>query len=244
MVKIAVAQIKPIKGDIPSNVLQHVDFIELAAVNQVDLLIFPELSLTGYEPELAQHLAIFTDDAQLDVIQKLSDHYNLSIALGIPTRSANNYQHIFISTVVFQPTKLRLFYSKQNLYKNEKQIFQVGQDPLYLHLKNETVAFAICYDLSHPLHAVQAKKDGADIYMVSVLNSVQGLDSDVLKLSQIAKNHQMTVAMANFIGTSGGYECAGKSSIWNNSGELVGQLTADKEGLLIYDTHSRQVVST
>lgn len=53
MVKIAVAQIKPIKGDIPSNVLQHVDFIELAAVNQVDLLIFPELSLTGYEPELA-----------------------------------------------------------------------------------------------------------------------------------------------------------------------------------------------
>ena len=55
--KIAAAQIRPKKGDIEANILKHVDIIKLAATLKAEALFFPELSLTSYEPELAEALA-------------------------------------------------------------------------------------------------------------------------------------------------------------------------------------------
>jgi predicted amidohydrolase len=51
--KICVAQTKSVKGDVLKNIENHLKFIELALAFSADLIIFPELSLTGYEPELA-----------------------------------------------------------------------------------------------------------------------------------------------------------------------------------------------
>lgn len=74
-----------------------------------------------------------------------------------------------------------------------------------------TIAPAICYELSNEEHAAHAHKMNANIYMASVLNSVNGVDADIEKLSKIASTYKMITFMSNYIGTSGGYECAGKS---------------------------------
>ena len=50
--KISIAQTRPIKGDIPANIEAHKRFINLAVSNGADAIFFPELSITGYEPEL------------------------------------------------------------------------------------------------------------------------------------------------------------------------------------------------
>ena len=81
----------------------------------------------------------------------------------------------------------------------------------------------------------------ANIYMASVLNSVNGVDADIEKLSKIASTYKMITFMSNYIGTSGGYECAGKSSIWNQEGELIAQFDSQTEGILVYDTLSKSV---
>jgi predicted amidohydrolase len=49
-------------GDIQRNIEHHKNFIALAGSYGVDTVIFPELSLTGYEPALAKALATHTDD--------------------------------------------------------------------------------------------------------------------------------------------------------------------------------------
>lgn len=77
---------------------------------------------------------------------------------------------------------------------------------------------------------------GATAYIASVLNSVNGVDADIDKLSQIASTYKMVTFMANYIGISDGHNCAGKSSIWNTQGELIAQLDEQTEGILIYDT--------
>jgi len=48
-------------------------------------------------------------------------------------------------------------------------------------------------------------------------------------------NNNMVVFMANYIGKSRGYECAGKSSVWNEKGELIKQLGDKAEGMIIFD---------
>jgi predicted amidohydrolase len=46
----------------------------------------------------------------------------------------------------------------------------------------------------------------------------------------------MTVVMSNCVGPSDNFVGAGSSAIWNSQGELVGQLDAKKEGVLVFDT--------
>jgi len=51
------AQIKSKKGNIQGNIESHKKWIELAASEKADLIVFPELALTGYAPELAAEMA-------------------------------------------------------------------------------------------------------------------------------------------------------------------------------------------
>lgn len=55
------------------NIERHKRFVETAVTHHADLLLFPELSLTGYEPTLAQELAIPPTDPRLDKFQTLAD---------------------------------------------------------------------------------------------------------------------------------------------------------------------------
>lgn len=50
---LAAAQTISIPGDVPANIQRHLAFMQAAAQQGVQLLVFPELSLTGYEPSLA-----------------------------------------------------------------------------------------------------------------------------------------------------------------------------------------------
>ena len=237
--KISIAQTRPVKGDINKNIEIHKSYIQIAIENKSDFIIFPELSLTGYEPDLARELATNQSDSRLDVFQDLSNSNKITICLGLPTKIENS---IFISMIIFQPNKERITYSKQHLFPTEIEVFTKAHNPLILQLdEKNTIAPAICYELSNPDHSENAKNNNANIYIASVLNSFNGIEDDINKLSNIAYKHKMTVFMANYGGESGGYKCAGRSSIWNDNGELIKQLDSITEGILQYNTETKSI---
>lgn len=59
--KIAIVQARPATGDIAANVSRHLELIDFA--DGADIVIFPELSLTGYEPALAKTLSLDPGDS-------------------------------------------------------------------------------------------------------------------------------------------------------------------------------------
>lgn len=237
--KISVAQTRPIKGNIEANILNHRRLIDLAIAEEVKMIFFPELSITGYEPELCQDLATTQDDKRFDIFQEISDTHHLTIGIGVPTRSDLG---IRISTVVFQPNQPRQTYSKQHLHSSETPFFVAGNH--YTFLSNNQVALAICYELSIPEHSANAFQNGANVYIASTVNSYNGVDKDLNILANIAKNYSMTVLMANCIGQTGEYNCAGKSSVWNNAGKLLGQMDDKNEGILIFNSEIEAVSIT
>ncbi len=238
---ICIGQTKPIEGDIAQNLEIHKRFLNIAIDQNADILIFPELSLTGYEPHLASELATTQADKRLDYFQEQSNLNNIIIGVGLPTKLGKD---LFISMVIFQPHKERITYSKQHLYPSESAIFTAGKNQVYLKFGQHIIAPAICYELSIPEHSELAFKNKATIYIASVLNSVNGIDSDIEKLAIIAQKYKMTVLMTNFIGSSGGYDCAGKSSVWNKEGIIIGQMDDKTEGVLFYNTETEAVSIT
>lgn len=238
--KICIAQTRPVKGDIIKNIENHLKLINLAISKKAEIIVFPELSLTGYEHGLAKDLATNQDDSIFDVFQDISNNNKIIIGVGIPTKKE---EKVFISMIIIQPNSKRITYSKQYLYPTEVNLFSNGKEKVILNYDDKNkIAPAICYELSVKEHTEYAFHSGANIYIASVLNSVNGVDNDIQKLSDIAKKYRMTVLMANYAGKSGGYECAGKSSIWNNQGVLVGQLNDKDEGILMIDNSTQEII--
>jgi len=237
--KICASQTKPVKGDIQSNIDNHKKLIDLAVSNGADTIIFPELSLTGYEPRLAKALATDQDDSRFDDFQKISDNRQITIGVGVPIK---NNAGICISMILFQPHKARQTYSKKYLHPDEEEFFISGQSSVGLIGSKINIALAICYELSVPEHTEKAFKSGAEIYIASVAKSANGVEKANKSLSDIANKYSMTVLMSNSVGQCDDFECGGKTSIWNNKGLLVGQLNDANEGIIIIDTDTQEII--
>lgn len=233
--KICLAQTKSVKGDILSNIEKHKTLAELAIGKGGSAIFFPELSLTGYEPELAKGLAIFSDDHRLDIFQHLADSGQITIGLGAPVR---NKAGVCISILLFQPDRPRQIYSKKYLHQDELPFFVDGENLYGLKIQQINIALAICYEISIPDHSERAYQEGAEIYIASVVKYEKGVDQAARNLSEIAKKYGMPVLMSNAVGLAEGKKCGGKSSVWNQNGELIGQLDDFSEGLLIFDTET------
>jgi predicted amidohydrolase len=237
--KLCVAQTRPFKGDVQANIERHIELLELAAANGADTVIFPELSLTGYEPTLAKELATQPEDRRFDPFQTISDARGITIGVGVPTKNPGG---ICISMVLFQPHQPRQIYSKAYLHSDEDPFFVPGKNSAALKNGRTNIALAICYELSVPEHAEKAFKNGAQVYLASVAKTASGVEKALHSLSEIARKYSMTVLMSNCLGLCDGVECAGKSSVWNNEGRLLGQLNDAREGIVLIDTDTGHVL--
>ncbi|MEM1252768.1 MAG: carbon-nitrogen hydrolase family protein [Cyanobacteria bacterium P01_H01_bin.21] len=237
--RICAAQTKPVKGDIDKNIALHKTFIASAVSKQADMIFFPELSVTGFEPTLAKELATTQDDERFDQFQTISDGSGITIGVGMPTKSnAGN----LISMIIFQPHQPRQTYSKQLLHSDEVPYFICGQQELILTIKQEKLAPAICYESLQPEHAERAAGQGAQVYLASVAKPDCGVAKAFKHYPTIAKKYSMPVLMSNCVGPSDNFESVGQSAIWNQDGKLVGQLDSMAEGILLYDTNTGTVL--
>ena len=233
VMKICVAQIRPIKGGIAANIEKHKSLINLAILQKVDAVFFPELSITGYEPELAHELATTQDDLRLDTFQSISDSREITIGIGVPTVADSEVR---ISMVVFQPNRARQTYSKQQLHTDEMPFFVSGNSQLILTIADRKIAPAICYESLQADHAEKANQLGAEIYLASVAKSQKGVDKAWVHYPAIAKKYAMPVLMSNCVGFCDNFESAGQSAVWTKTGELAAQLDNQSEGLLVFNT--------
>lgn len=237
--KICLAQINPVKADIAANLDIHNNYTRLATNKGADCIFFPELSLTSYEPSLAEELVLREGDKTLNELQVLCNQFHITIAAGMPTPGIQKPR---ISMLIFQPGKTMQIYSKQLLHSDELPFFEAGEKQVLIAVNSTQIAPAICYESLQPDHSARACKLGARIYLASVAKSQQGIERAMVHFPQIARNFRMPVLMVNSIGICDNFQAVGQSTVWAKDGNILGQLTNDEEGILIYDTETNQVV--
>lgn len=237
--KVAVAQIPSIKGNINLNITAHLNAIYKAGTKDVSLLVFPELSLTGYEPELAKSLAFTPNDLRLTELIQAAKNYKMHIIVGAPLKTESLPQ---IGAIIISPEGKVLTYSKMNLHPGEEEFFSAGTSHLILEVEDKKVAIAICADTGNSEHAKYYGNKGADIYVAGVLITEGGYALDTSRLESYAKNYKMLVAMANHNKPTGGWSPIGKSAIWNSDG-LLTSAAEIKDSLVIAENISNNWIS-
>lgn len=236
--KICIAQTKPIKGNVSANIEAHIKFIELALTLNAEAIFFPELSLTGYEPEFAKKLATNQNDNRLNIFQETCDKNNIVIGLGLPTATESK---IRISMIIFEPNKPRQTYSKQQLHSDEFPYFENGDGQVIIKTNDKNIAPAICYESLQQTHSENAFKLGADVYLASVAKPANGIKKAFDLYPKIAKLYAMPVLMSNCVGLCDNFLSVGNSSVWTKKGKLVGQLDDKTEGILLFDTETEEI---
>jgi len=229
---IAAAQSTSVPLDVAANVQNHLRFVEAAAQHGVQWLVFPELSLTGYELAAMPDLVLHADHALLAPLREAAQRTGMAITVGAPVDSGSALP--FIGAITLRPDGQHYVYAKHHLHGSETRFATAGSAPVGLQEWNShTVASAICADTNHPGHAAQAAAAGACVYAAGILTSANGYAAEAPLWASYAREHAMTVVIANHGGPSGGYVPAGRSGIWDSSGTCLASAKGNGDWLVI-----------
>jgi len=215
---LAVAQSIAVPGDLRRSVRDHCRLALAAADNGAKIVVFPELSLTGYDRRLTSRDAITATDTRLQPLQVVADDRDLVIVAGGPMVSSKGLHIGALSLIPGCPTQT---YLKQHLHEGEEISFVPGAGGEALRLGGHIIRVAICADITHPEHACAAAESGAGIYMASCFITPGGYSTDAGLLQGYARKHRMVVLLANYGAATSEWPSAGRSAIWSNDGTLL-----------------------
>jgi predicted amidohydrolase len=213
--RVAVAQPLCVSYDLAANAATHA-----AAVRSADarVVVFPELSLTGYELDAPP---VSADDPRLAPIVEACAATGALALAGAPVDGEAGRSHL--GMLAIDGAGVALAYRKLWLGAAEARRFLPGSRPAVVEVDGWRLGLAICKDTGVPQQAADTADLGMDAYVAGVLEHAE--DAVVLdeRARRVAADHRVWVAIASFAGsTGGGYaDAAGRSGIWSPDGTAI-----------------------
>lgn len=232
--KLILSQVNTLVGDIPGNAAKVVAEARKAlAAGPVDVILYPELTLTGYPPEdllLRPSLTLRIERA-LQELEAAS--LPTCLVIGYPRFRAGK---LYNMAGVIQSGKLVAEYAKQCLpnYQvfDEKRYFAAGDQPCVFDLKGVPTALSVCEDIWHPEPMAQAKLAGAKLMLnlnASPYHQGKQMEREAVVATR-AREGQMPVVYTNLVGGQDELVFDGGSVVVDASGQTCFRAPAFDEG--------------
>jgi predicted amidohydrolase len=209
---IAVAQPRCVAHDVAGNALAHAEAVRAADARVV---VFPELSLTGYELDAAP---VAPDDERLAPIVAACAGTGSLALVGAPVPGPH------IGVLAVDGDGARVVYGKTHLYGAEADHFKPGE-PAVLEVDGVRLGLAVCRDTGLPEHAAATAALGMDGYVAGVVHADTEAEVHGERARRAAADHGVWVATAAFAGPTGaGFDrTSGRSGIWAADGTLLAE---------------------
>lgn len=223
--RIAAVQCVAHPGDIAGTAAEHARQIASAADDGAGVVLFPELSLTGYEPDLIDlhGIRIAVDDPVLQPLSRICQQRRVHALVGVPT-SGSALPQIGVLHIDARGT-VRLTYAKQHLHVGEIGIFGAGPTGSLLDIGGWRLALSIGSDVAVAAHPAAARRAGADAYLVGGLYVI-GSEQRLAGQMEQAGRQRMWVMLAQYSGGTGGGPACGLSGGWRPDGSEAVRLGA------------------
>lgn len=218
LLTVAVAQPVCVPHDVAANAATHAAVVRAA---QARVVVFPELSLTGYELDAA--LVPPDDPALAPLVAACRDTGTLALA-GAPVDGPC----IGILAVDGVAGTVDVAYRKLYLGDSEPDRFHPGPEPRVLTVEGRRLGLALCKDTGVPEHQARTAALGIDGYVAGTCMSAEETAEQDARGARIAAAHGVWVAFASFAGPTGdGYtHTAGRSTIWAPDGAVIARTDA------------------
>ncbi|SHN47340.1 carbon-nitrogen hydrolase family protein [Cryptosporangium aurantiacum] len=212
--------------DVEGNVAAHAEAVRSAGARVV---VFPEMSLTGYE---FAALPLVTDDPRLaPLVDACAATGTLALA-GAPVESGDRRS---IGMLAVEGDGVRVAYRKQYLGGAEPEHYTPGPGPVVLDVDGWRLGLAICKDTGVPQHAADTAALGIDALLAGVLETREDAGVQPARARRITAAHRIWVAIASYAGsTGGGFDpAAGGSALWAPDGSEVARAGTEPGEVLV-----------
>lgn len=255
-ITIALAQINTRLGDIKSNLALHLSLVEKAHHAGADLLVFPELSLTGYVlQDLVSTVAINANPDQPVFRELLAASQDIDLVVGFVDEDPRN--RFFIASAYLSGGNIlhvhhKVYLPTYGLF-DEGRFFAWGDDVRAFDTRFGRFGILICEDFWHASPPYLLWLDGADIMLFASASPGRGLSEEpslesarwVERINQAYASLFTTfVAHANRAGYEDGLNFWGGSTIFDPNGRLVVKGPYHQEDLVISTIELEQLHRT
>ncbi|MCE5330261.1 NAD+ synthase [bacterium] len=247
VLRLCIAQINPAVGDFSKNFNLIAKSIEKAREFFCDIVILPELALTGYPPEDLLLKPAFTDK-NLEYIEKIK---LLADKITVICGFVNKENEIFNSAAIMHDKRIFSIYNKQYLPNysvfDEERYFQKGTRNKIFKIKNSLVGVNICEDIyySEGPAKIQAIYGGAQLIInisASPYHAGKIFEREKM-LHTRSTDCRAFIAYANLVGGQDELVFDGNSLIIDANGEILARCKPFEEDQLIYDVDLEEVES-
>nr|WP_299240637.1 carbon-nitrogen hydrolase family protein [uncultured Halomonas sp.] len=231
--KMMLAQTAPVRFDVKANLATLETLCQQATASKVELLVLPELALTGYNIfDRLSSLAEPIDGALCQAVANIARHHGLHIAFGMAERDS---QGILYNTAVLLDDKGAQLgtYRKRQLWDREHDYFRPGDTYCVLDTRIGRIGLMICYDNEFPEVSRALAQQGAQLILSPTANMHPNASRQRLQIRARAMDNQCFVACANRAGQEEALHYCGNSVIAGPDGEVLGQLGETSGALIV-----------
>lgn len=237
-IKIALAQISCKREDKNENIRRIEEITGKAKEQAADLVIFPELTLTGYViRDQIYELAETIPGPSTQKIENVAKRNGVHIVFGMPELSQKAQATIFNTAVLVGPEgfigKYRKMYLPTHSVFEEKRYFRPGYQAAAFDTAIGNIGLSICYDLYFPEVYRLTRLKGAQLLVcISASPAVRRTYFEILTLARAVENSAF-LAYVNLVGVEDGLQFWGGSRLVRPTGSIRLKAKYDEEDLVI-----------
>jgi predicted amidohydrolase len=239
-VAVGLAQISSKRADKATNI-NKIEKVTLKAKKQgAELVVFPELSLTGYMVrDQVYELAETIPGPSTNAIENIAKKARVHIVFGMPELSEQTQATIHNSAVLVGPKgvigKYRKMYLPTHSVFEEKRYYRPGYQAATFDTTLGKIGLIICYDIYFPEVTRLARLKGAQLILcISASPAVRRAFFETLTMARAIENTSF-LAFVNRVGIEDGLQFWGGSRLVGPNGRVLAQAKYDDEDLVICD---------
>ena len=244
--RIALAQIEPVLGDLEANVARHLVWARRALARGAQLLVFPELSLTGYSlQDLVADVAVPLPKPQ-PIRALLEMSRRIPMVVGLVEETPGHRYHnsaVFLAGGRTCHVHRKVYLPTYGMF-DEGRFFAAGDRLEAFPTPFGRMGLLVCEDFWHPSTALVLAQDGADYLLVISAGPTEGVDrrrglighstwKDLVKVT--AQMQTMFIVYVNRVGFEDGVNFAGGSCVFDPFGEALAEGPILRESLVLCD---------
>lgn len=237
--RVATCQINTVLGDIDGNVAKIFDVLEELETQDVDVAVFPELTVCGYPPEDLVLKPRFVRDCQEAVAKVAARSGSTAVIIG----TVEGDRDLYNQAVLCREGRVELRYNKRLLPNyavfDERRYFTSGTDPLELvEIKGVKVGIAICEDIWSPTGPVlDLAAGGAEVVLVpngSPYQAGKSISREIL-ISSRSVDNSCAIVYVNQVGGQDELLFDGGSVVFDHEGRLLARSPQFDEHIMVLD---------
>jgi predicted amidohydrolase len=233
--RIALAQMAPALGDVAENTGQTRELIRRAKAEGADLVVFPELTLSGYAlGQVNDDVARAVDDPDVLALAEEADGIGCVVGFAEAGRVHTYNSAAYLERGVVRHVHRKLFLPTYDIWEERKH-FTPGSAMRAFDTDVGRVAILICSDAWQPALAVLAIQDGARVLLVPADSTARrpAIRDEWYDINRFyARLLECYVVFVNRVGEEGDLRFWGGSHVYDPWGEMVAQAPVDEEAFV------------